>query len=104
MKQKSQQKRANTLVIFHSYGFCNKLAKQYSDRVYDNRRRRMWHRDAISGMDGMSWYPGGVRYEAPYNSLVKNCKTNLFFIKEEKMGRRPPNQNYFFKFFFFLFV
>ena len=55
-------------------------------------------------MDGMSWYPGGVRYEAPYNSLVKNCKTNLFFIKEEKMGRRPTNQNYFFKFFFFLFV
>ena len=44
------------------------------DCVYDNRLRWMWHRGAISGMDGMRWYPGGVRYKAPYGSVEGKVK------------------------------
>ena len=44
------------------------------DCVYDNRLRWMWHRGALSGMDGMRWYPGGVRYKAPYGSVEGKVK------------------------------
>ena len=30
--------------------------------------RQMYHRGAVSGMGGLGWYSGGVKYRAPYGA------------------------------------